>query len=48
LERLADDNFERIIEVESVKTKNDVNWSRARKNLRGYQQENDLQQRVKR
>lgn len=48
LERLADDNFERIIEVESVKTKNDVYWSRARKNLRGYQQENDLQQRVKR
>ena len=48
LNGLADDNRQRLIEVEKAKSKNDVNANRARKNLRSYQQENDLQQRVRR
>ena len=45
---LADDNWKQLVEVEKAKNKNDKSANRARKNLRSYQQEYDLQQRVKR
>ena len=45
---LANDNKKQLSEVEKAKNKNDKSANRARKNLRSYQQEYDLQQRVKR
>ena len=47
-ESLAVDNWARLKEVQKARNKNDKNWSRARKNLRSYQNENDFQQRNKR
>jgi Ca-activated chloride channel family protein len=48
LEGLATDVGKRLGEVKSAKDNKDEYANRARKNLRSYQQENDLQQRVKR
>ena len=45
---LANDNKAQLVEVEKAENKNDKSANRARKNLRSYQQEYDLQQRVKR
>ncbi len=43
-ESLATDNIYRLKEVSAAKDKNDINANRARKNMRSYQLENDLQQ----
>ena len=48
LNGLADDNRLRLLEVDKAKNKYSEDAIRARKNLRSYQRENDLQQRIKR